>query len=58
MSSPQRETYTPSEIQTILGISRTAVYQWIQKPPFTIVRIGRSIRVPKASFDKWFTGEQ
>ena len=58
MSSLRCETYKVSEIQTMLGISRTAVYNWIKKPPFNIIKIGKSIRIPKTLFDKWLEGEQ
>ena len=51
------EFYTPENIGNILQIGRTNLYKILkyaeEKEVFTVVRIGKSIRVPKAEFDKW-----
>lgn len=51
--------YNAAEIRTILGISKAATYDLInkayrEKDLFQVIRIGKSLRVPKESFDKWF----
>ncbi len=51
--------YTAADIRTMLGISKAATYDLInkayrEKDLFQVIRIGKSLRVPKDSFDKWF----
>ena len=45
--------YTVKDIQEMLKISRTAAYKLINSNQFPIVRIGRSVRVPKEGFNQW-----
>jgi len=45
--------YTVADIQQMLNISRSTAYKLIDDPPFHIIRIGKSIRIPKEAFDKW-----
>lgn len=49
----QRGTYTVREIATILGISENATYTFIKEGHFKVLRIGKAIRIPKQSFDRW-----
>lgn len=42
----------------LLGIGRSAAYEYIkkveeQKEPFRVIKVGKSYRIPKESFDKW-----
>lgn len=53
MFSEDKRTYTVSEIQDILGISRPTAYNIIGSGVFKSVRVGRRIRVSKKSFDEW-----
>ena len=46
-------TYTVSEIQHMLKMSRSAVYRLVENAPFDVLRIDRRIRIPKESFDTW-----
>lgn len=48
-----KRTYTVSEIQDILGISRPTAYNIIASGVFKSVRVGRRIRISKRSFDEW-----
>ena len=48
-----KRTYTVSEIQDILGISRPTTYNIIASGVFKSVRVGSRIRVSKKSFDEW-----
>ena len=54
----EKTVYTPEEIQNILGVSRPTVYKLLKKRPFHILKIGRSIRVPKHEFDVWLDGTE
>ena len=48
---------TVDEIQDILGISQPTAYALIKKNLFHSIRIGRNIRVSKASFDAWLDNQ-
>lgn len=47
------KVYTVKDIQEMLKISRTAAYKLINSNQFPVVRIGRSVRVPKEGFNQW-----
>lgn len=49
----EKRVYTPDEIQDILGVSRTTIYQLIKTKVFHSVRVGGQYRISKKSFDKW-----
>ena len=50
------KVYTVKEIMEILNISRTSAYNLVKNdPPFVVIAIGHTIRVPKEGFDKWLT---
>ncbi|MEH7526465.1 DNA-binding protein [Bacillus sp. JJ1503] len=51
------EVLTPNHIQEILGIGRRATYEFLQNPPFHVVRVGRLFKISKKSFFKWLDGE-
>lgn len=58
----EAKTYTVTDIQNLLGISRTKAYYYIKtvyvnKGPFRVLKIGDSYRIPKENFDKWLAGE-
>lgn len=48
-----KETYSISEIAKILDISNKSAYSLIHETFFRYVRIGRTIRISKKSFDQW-----
>ena len=48
-----KRTYSVDEIRTILNIGRRKAYELCNSGEFKIVRIGRTIRISKLSFDKW-----
>ena len=56
-NSIEKQVYTCSEIQMILGISRTTAYRLIQSKAFHSVRIGGQYRISKKSFDSWLNKE-
>lgn len=54
----EKRVYEVEEIQEILHIGRTKVYEFIkavyrEQKPFKVIKIGNIYRIPKASFDKW-----
>lgn len=53
-----RGTYTAEQIAIILGISVRKAYLLCEETKdFKVIRMGRSLRIHKESFDKWFNGE-
>lgn len=58
-----KKVYEVEDIQKILGISRTSVYEFIKETyknqkPFKVLKIGNLYRIPKHAFDKWINGEE
>ncbi len=49
----EKKTYTVSDIMEVLGIGRNAAYKLVNSNQFRIIRVGRSIRISKESFDEW-----
>ena len=50
--------YEVTDIMSILNISRSSAYRFIQETyktqhPFTVLKIGNNYRIPKKSFDNW-----
>lgn len=41
------------QVQNVLGISRVKAYELAQRADFPVVRIGRTIRVARASLMRW-----
>ena len=59
----ERRVYSAEEIQVILGMKRSAIYNYLTKVykdggPFLVHKIGTMYRVPKESFDTWLSGEK
>ena len=57
---PQAAVPTPipvllraGEVAFILGVGRTKVFQMIARNELPVLRIGRSVRVPRDLFDEW-----
>lgn len=48
-----KKTYSVHEIAEILQISKSKAYELCREPEFKVVRLGRTIRISKASFDDW-----
>ena len=48
-----KRTYSVDEIRSILNIGRRKAYELCNSGEFKIVRIGRTIRISKLSFDEW-----
>lgn len=48
----ERATYTVPEAATVLGVSRNKAYRDVAAGVLPSVRLGRTVRVPKAAIDK------
>jgi len=49
-----KRTYTVPEIAALLRISKSKAYALCKQDYFRAINIGRSVRISKESFDKWF----
>jgi len=52
-NTTDKRTYSVAEIMEILEIGRNKAYELCNSNAFRIVRIGKTIRVSKSSFDIW-----
>jgi excisionase family DNA binding protein len=48
-----KRTYSVAEIQDILGICRRKAYELCNADAFKVIRVGRTLRISKSSFDYW-----
>ena len=46
------------DIQHILKVSRTTVYELLKSKKFHSVRVGGQYRISKKSFENWLNGEK
>ena len=58
MSTENKQVYSISEIQKLLGLGRTKTYNFLdevykKQEPFRVIKIGKLYRIPKDSFDRW-----
>src|ERR1700687_3835775 len=44
------------EVSRLLGIGRTKAYQMMRRTEVPVVRIGRSVRVPRGALRTWISG--
>lgn len=52
----EKKTYSVSEMAQILGISTRSAYNLCNHTSeFRVLRFGRTVRIHKESFDKWFS---
>ena len=54
----ERLLLKPSEVGQALGIGRSLVYELIRQGEIPSVRVGRCIRVQRASLDKWIVDHE
>ena len=60
-TSDKRVVYSAKDVAEMLGIGRTAAYDFLKKTaktqePFRVLVFGGNVRVPKESFDSWIKG--
>lgn len=48
----------PSEVTQILGIGRSLVYELIARKEIPSIRLGRCIRVPSESLQRWLKDQE
>lgn len=48
-----KEVLNIKDVQAILGISRSKVYELVSSPDFPSVRVGRLYKIPRTSFNEW-----
>lgn len=51
------EVMTAKDVEDFLRIGRVQAYKQIERNEFHYVKIGRSIRICRESFLRWFEGE-
>ncbi len=51
--SEEKRTYTVSEVAKILDIGKSSAYNLVKCNVFRSIKIGKTIRIPKKSFDAW-----
>lgn len=56
MQATEKNVLDVSDIQSLLGISRTSAYQLVNSGQFHIVRIGKLIKISRNSFESWLNG--
>jgi len=47
------ELLRPHEVQMLLRIGRSKVYEMIAQGELPIVRIGRAVRIPRRELERW-----
>ena len=52
-----KELLTVTDVQTILQIGRTSTYTFLKNPPFRILYINHTIRIPSKEFFNWLDGQ-
>ena len=51
----ERKIYTVPEIAAILGIGKNQAYNLCKSNQFKIIKVGRTVKVVKQSFDSWLS---
>jgi len=57
ISSSDKRVYTVVEVAALLQISKSKAYELCRQGLFKITKIGRSVRIPKLSFDEWLDNQ-
>ena len=52
-TTTEKRAYTVPDIMEILQIGRNNAYELCNSNTFNVIRIGKLIRIPKSSFDRW-----
>ena len=58
MEDTEKQTYTVYDIMKILGIGRSSAYNLVAKKEFSVVKVGRTLRISKSSFDDWLNKQK
>ncbi len=57
ISAPDKRTYTVVEIAGLLQISKSKAYEICRQGLFKTIKVGRSVRISKLSFDEWLDNQ-
>ena len=57
-TATKKELLNPAEVQEMLGIGRTKVYELITRRELPAVRIGRAVRVRKGDVERFLEGNR
>ena len=52
----ERKTYTVPEIAVILGVGKNQAYDLCKSNQFKIIKVGRTVKVVRQSFESWLNG--
>jgi len=52
-SGEERLLLRVEEAATLLGVGRTTVYAMVSAQKLPVVRIGRSVRIPRETLEQW-----
>lgn len=47
------ELLRPGEVQKVLRIGRSKLYEMIARQELPVVRIGRAVRIPRRELERW-----
>jgi len=53
----ESKAYSVEEVRQMLQLSRSSVYKLVNDPPFHVLKLGKTIRIPKGGFDLWLMGQ-
>lgn len=53
----EKRTYSVQEIMKILNIGKNSAYKLVSSNAFKTIRIGKTIRISKVSFDNWLNSQ-
>ena len=53
----ENRAYRVEDVARILGIGRSSAYALVKQGYFKTIRVGKSIRVSRKSFDSWFDNQ-
>lgn len=56
MQAIEKNVLDVSDIQSLLGISRTKAYELVNSGEFHTVRIGKLIKISRSVFENWLNG--
>lgn len=53
VTEPERATFSPEELQTLLGVGRRKVYDGLNSGAIPSIRLGKRFIIPRASIQDW-----
>jgi putative molybdopterin biosynthesis protein len=57
MTSDNPHVYTVPEVADMLRVSTGRCYELIRRGELPFIRLGRQVRIPKARFHLWLSGD-